>query len=440
MIRSARSLVRLAVPLLYAILGPLTEARPASALTYIAPVDSTQLSQASIWGVLSDNGSTLAVTTSAITGPRSHLFFRKLNTALQTQGPVVQLTFDSDPQALEGITDHKHIFLNANYFVAFSTIGDHNLYLFKIDANGARVGSIVTVVQGSSDPTNDMILTTDGVTLFVLHFKPPNQHWVYKFTQNLQFLGPRVATSAVLPHNNIGSAVYQGGVFEMVTGDNFGFGANLIRTRWIADFTVQGSPVQTLISSGPGEGHWFSTGLAWDAVHSLWFAGYHVLEPGDVAIDDANLEIATLDANFAVLERRRASGPDRHRPHFVVKDGFLFMSYDARGAGVFIRKYLIQSGATAVGERSSPPRRLQLVGPHPVHGSATFAFALEARQRATLTIVDVAGRRVATPLSETLDAGEHRVVWRPDAISAGVYHATLQIGRERTVRRFVWVR
>lgn len=409
------------------------------AQTFLTPVDSTQLTQASIWGVLSDNGSSLAVTTSAITGPRSHLFFRKLNSALQTIGPVVQITNDGDPQALEGITDHKHVYLNASYFVAFSTIGDHNLYLFKIDANGVRVGSIVPVVQGSTDPTNDMILATDGITLFVLHFKPPNQHWVYKFTQNLQFLGPRIATSALLPHNNIGNAVYEGGVFEMVTGDNFGFGADVIRTRWNADFTPQGSPSQTLIDSGPGEGHWFSTGLAWDASHQLWFAGYHRLEPGDVTIEDAHLEIATMDPAFQVLGRLRVSVPDRHRPHFAVRDGHLFMTYDARGSGVFVKKFAIQGVIAVGGEPVSSPR-LRLLGQHPVHGSAVFAFVLDAHQRVVLDVMDIAGRRVARVVDAELDAGEHRATWNPGPNGVGVFHAVLYRGRTLEARRFVRVR
>jgi len=405
---------------------------------YLTPVDSTQLAMASIWGVISDNGTSLSVTTSAISGVRPHLFLRKLNSSLQTQGSVVALTTDADPQAVEGITDHKHVFLNANHFVAFSTTGDQNLYLFKTDANGVRVGSIVTVVQGSTDPTNDMILATDGTTLFVLHFKPPTQHWVYKFTQNLQFLGPRTETSTLLPHNNIGAAVYENGVFEMVTGNNFGFGADVIRTRWNADFTAVGDPVQTLIDSDPGYGHWFSTGLAWDAGHSFWFAGYHRLEPGDVLIEDAHLEIATLNSSFQVLERRRVSEADRHRPHFAVRDGFLFMTYDARGNGVFVKKFQIQ---TPVGVEDPPrTRTLRLVGAHPVREAATLALTLESREDIELYVVDVAGRRLETLVDRALAPGEHRWTWHPARAGAGVYHAVLRTRDGVKVQRFVLLR
>lgn len=134
-------------------------------------VDSVQLSNAQIWGVCSDDGDSLCVTTTFNPGTKPHLYMRKINYSnISGQSTPKQLTFDSDFAGITNLTDHKSIILNNEMYVSFSTQGDKDLFLFKTDINSNRIGSIVTVVQNSPDPTNDMILTTDGTYIYVLHF------------------------------------------------------------------------------------------------------------------------------------------------------------------------------------------------------------------------------------------------------------------------------
>src|SRR5687768_5831558 len=117
-------------------------------------VDSIQLSQAQIWGVLSDEGDSLCATTIFTPGTKPHIFMRKINyNNISGQSSLKQLTFDPDFTSITNMTDHKSIILNNEMYVSFSTQGDQDLFIFKTDINGNRIGSIVPVVLGSMDPT-----------------------------------------------------------------------------------------------------------------------------------------------------------------------------------------------------------------------------------------------------------------------------------------------
>ena len=175
-------------------------------------VDSIKLSNANIWGVSFDAGDSLGITTIQSISGKPHIYLRKADyTNISQQSSLKQLTFDSDFIGLTNLTDHKSIILNNEIYVTFSTIGDQDLFLFKTDINGNRIGSIVTVISGSADPTNDMILTTDGTSIYVLYFNPtpPNsQHHVYKFDTNLNQIGSEFTTT-ISNHNNIGNALFK---------------------------------------------------------------------------------------------------------------------------------------------------------------------------------------------------------------------------------------
>src|SRR5687768_16588050 len=125
-------------------------------------VDSIQYSQAQIWGVVSDKGDSLATTTTFTPGTKPHIYLRKGDYVnISNQGSPIQLTFDTDFAGISNMTDHKSIILDDELFVTFSTQGDSDLFIFKTDLNGNRIGSIVSVVGNQTDPTNDMLLVTD---------------------------------------------------------------------------------------------------------------------------------------------------------------------------------------------------------------------------------------------------------------------------------------
>lgn len=306
----------------------------------LVPFDSLQFTNAQIWGVISDQGDSLCITTTFNPGIRPHIYLRKADYLnIHSQTNPVQLTFDSDFTSINDLTDHKHIVLNNEIYVAFSTQGDQELMLFKTDINGNRIGNMVAVTLGPGDPTNDMILTTDSTYIFVLHFDPPGQHHVYKYDTNLNLISSFSTTTN--PHNNIGGAIMVGGNFNMFTGSTFGFNSNLTLTKWDASW----SPISTqnILSSTSGDGNWFATGIAHDDYTACWMIGLSHIEPPST-INQEHIDIALFDNNFNVIDRLHVTGDAYFRPHFVFKNGYLYMSYDGAG-GVYLKQYYLMTGA-----------------------------------------------------------------------------------------------
>jgi hypothetical protein len=312
----------------------------ASAQHFFTPLDSVQLPQANIWGGLAFNGTTISITTTSSVSGRPHLFLRKLDTNLVQVAPPLQLTFDSDPATAKRITDHKLLFLNGYHFITFSVIGDSDLYLFKVDINGQRVGTIVPVIQGTADRTNDMFLTTDGTYLYVGYFRPPSQTVFHKFDQSLSQIGLPIVTSNTLPHNNIGSVVFLDGFFYMFTGNFSGRNSNLILTKWNQDWTPAAASPQTLIESANGDGNWFSMGSAYDTATRRWYVAFHHLYASDPN-EYEHIDVAVFDEHCSLLERQHITGQRKYRPHLLVNSQRLYMTYDAGGNGVFVRTFAL---------------------------------------------------------------------------------------------------
>ena len=298
-------------------------------------VDSLQLPQASIWGGISFNGENLSVTTT-FHQPTPHLYLRKLDTALNQVGDIIPLTSDSDEVTTRHITDHKHLFLNNHHFVTFSVAGDSDLYIFKTDCNGKRVGAIVPVVEQTANRTNDMMFCTDAEKLYVAYFKPQSQSVVHTLDQNLNQVSPPLITSTQLPHNNLGGMLFHDDKFYMFTGDRFGTNANLILTIWNHDWTPAITSPRILIPAQPGEGAFFATGVAYDSMRKRWFIGFHHSKNNNPT--DWHIDIAVFDENFALMDRKH--GPNGSRPHFLLLEDHLYMVYDYRG-GVYIHKYRV---------------------------------------------------------------------------------------------------
>ena len=92
-----------------------------------------------------------------------------------------------------------------------------------------------------------------------------------------------------------------------------------------------------------------------------------------------------------------------------------------------------------------PPLQLALTAwPNPVAvGSVVLRFSLPTQGAASLTLYDLAGRRVRRLIAGALPAGFHEIAWdRRDGggrvVSPGLYLARLETGGGSTTRR-VWV-
>ena len=96
-----------------------------------------------------------------------------------------------------------------------------------------------------------------------------------------------------------------------------------------------------------------------------------------------------------------------------------------------------RKGVLAVGGPSASGLRLAAPWPNPTQAGVNFAFA--GQGAGELEILDVTGRRVATPWRGQL-AGERTARWEGTddqgrGVPNGMYFARLKAGAERSVRR-----
>jgi len=83
--------------------------------------------------------------------------------------------------------------------------------------------------------------------------------------------------------------------------------------------------------------------------------------------------------------------------------------------------------------------------PNPFNPSTTIRFITPERERVELSIYDLSGRLVVKLINNTLEKGEHKVVWRGlDAhgrpVSSGVYFYRLKVGKKVITRKMVLLR
>lgn len=379
-------------------------------------VDSLQFTQAQIWGVNSDQGDSMCVTTTFTPATRPHIYLRKVDyTNINSQSTPVQLTFDSDFTSISNMTDHKHIILNDEIYVTFSTQGDQQLFLFKTDINGNRIGNIIPVTLGPGGPTNDMILTTDSTYIYVLHFAPPNQHHVYKYDQNLNFISG--ITTTTNGHNNIGGAIMQNGNFNMFTGSIFGFNSNLTLTTWDSNWAPL--TTQNILPSVSGDGNWFASGVAHEISSQMWMIGMsHIEQP--TQINQEHIDLLLYDYNFTLLERQHITGDAFFRPHFVYKNGYLYVTYDGN-AGVYLKKYALLFSSI---NETQDNLHLKL-RPNPAIDQ--LFVSIDKPGDYTVEIFDIAGRCVLTQGT----SGENEIVVNVEMLAEGVY--TIRIRNDRSL-------
>jgi hypothetical protein len=83
--------------------------------------------------------------------------------------------------------------------------------------------------------------------------------------------------------------------------------------------------------------------------------------------------------------------------------------------------------------------------PNPFNPTTTIAFRLQIDSPVTLTVFDIAGRRVRTLVHGRLTAGDHDVTWdgrddAGDSVGSGVYLTELRTPDRRSVRKMVLTR
>jgi hypothetical protein len=79
--------------------------------------------------------------------------------------------------------------------------------------------------------------------------------------------------------------------------------------------------------------------------------------------------------------------------------------------------------------------------PDPTSGTAWFDVALPKPANVQLTVFDLAGRQVGTPIVKALGVGQHQLAWSAPEHRSGVFFARAQVnGRTVGERRIVVMR
>jgi hypothetical protein len=78
--------------------------------------------------------------------------------------------------------------------------------------------------------------------------------------------------------------------------------------------------------------------------------------------------------------------------------------------------------------------------PNPFNGAVNFTISLAAPATVDLGVYDLNGRKLGEALNAPLTAGDHRVVWRPENLSSGIYLAKLQTEGATQIRKLIYLR
>jgi hypothetical protein len=298
-------------------------------------VSSTTVAGSDIWSGLSFDGSHILLTT-MIDG---HINLVKYTTDLVQVGDAVALTTASDLPAGKNIADHKHLLLGSTLFVSWSPSGDKELYLFRTDTDGNRVGSQIAVVEESPVITNDMHLFTNGESVFVMYAEAGADRYITQYDTTLVAAGPTKKITAPSPHDPLGATLFQNGGYRMFGGN--GTNRHLIVANWTSTWSTEEPYERVIVPSTTDDWNYFASGVEWDPTTKRWFIGYRHMESEEDSDTQGKLRLAVFDETYGLLDRLQIPGLPWFRPHFLLEGGHLYVSYDNQSDEVNLAKYEI---------------------------------------------------------------------------------------------------
>jgi len=99
-------------------------------------------------------------------------------------------------------------------------------------------------------------------------------------------------------------------------------------------------------------------------------------------------------------------------------------------------------GTLAAAEDDILPERLALHSayPNPFNPSTIISFDLPDADMVSLDIFDIAGRQVASLISEYMIPGSHQINWNPGNLSSGIYLVNLVVGTETFNQKITYIK
>lgn len=305
--------------------------------------DTLAVASTSLWGVLSYNASLDRLYATLAQG--NGIGFAQFDSNMEQIGSTESLTNQFDLSGLPAqIVDHKHIFLNNEIYVAFSLVGDTELYIFKTDLDGTATSSLVEVANSSSVPTNDPHLFTDGTTIYLIYGDAGASRTLNEFDTSLNLLSTTTLTLSS-PHDQLGGTYYYNGTFYSFTGD--ATNQNLSVTQWDSDWNELENFSTTLIQGSETEFNYFGTGVIYDESKNVWYIAFHKLpniDPENIGAtrDQDIIYLGVFDSNFTEMSVTQISEAECFRPHMALNGSNLYLAYDCDGAGVTLKKFVIE--------------------------------------------------------------------------------------------------
>ncbi len=107
-----------------------------------------------------------------------------------------------------------------------------------------------------------------------------------------------------------------------------------------------------------------------------------------------------------------------------------------------IGDYLGVSGLTSVSSKNGKPEEFSLGQnyPNPFNPSTNIDFSLPIKEFVSLDVYDVLGKKIASLISESLNAGTFTVKWSAQGLASGTYFYRLQGGNSVRVKRMMMLR
>ena len=81
-----------------------------------------------------------------------------------------------------------------------------------------------------------------------------------------------------------------------------------------------------------------------------------------------------------------------------------------------------------------------LAGPNPFNPSTTLAYELPGSGEVIISVYNIIGQKVASLVSDRMEAGKHLVTWNAETMPSGTYFIQLQTESTLQVKKLLLVK
>jgi PKD repeat protein len=120
-----------------------------------------------------------------------------------------------------------------------------------------------------------------------------------------------------------------------------------------------------------------------------------------------------------------------------VKFGWQYVGNN--GDIVAIDSVLVKGGLTGIDDEFENKVALKN-SPNPFRSQTTLSFVLSKSSAVRIEIYNSLGQIVAVPVSSELNAGTHKIIYKPDNLSTGIYYYRLFVNGNSTTKRMILTR